>query len=789
MTINIKLKLDLSKIILLIACLILIFTGAVIAQDEDNKDRPFATVVNDEGGAVLLTGEMAYTNPFFTSGVASPIIILEDQAGFIDRNTAFLFPRESQTLGQITSDFYTSPFSYSLSLPIEPQGTLRDVDNNGEDNLGVMVFAIAYWTNTWGDPFLEIRDQSGGGWSTNGASTITSNNPDTPNEIIGGQFLIYAPNSLQGFPEGFGDDGLLFTEDDPIVDIPQGYSVVDLDSTPFTFNRAASQVVDLYESESSALVDFSNLSYSDAFDAMLDKLRREYAFTEEKNIDWDALSDEFRPRFVEAERNDDSNAYLNALREFLWRIPDGHVALSPFTPFAEQFQFDTAMGIGIAIRETTDGRALVTYLLEGAPAQQAGVELGAEITMINDTPITEFITNQQPWSQPFSTSHNLRLAQQRYATRFDGDTTSVNITYINPTERDPIAVELTPVNEVTSFYQSSSNNLDGFELPVEFEILDNGIGYVAIYSFSDNTVLSIQLWERMIRQFKNANVRGIILDLRQNGGGRGFLADQMSAYFFNDELVVGQRGYYNEELDDFFFDPANIQQLYLPPQDLRYNGDLAVLVGPSCASACERIAYNLTLEDRAEIVGYFPTAGLGGSVEDFRMPLGMTVRVTTGRSVNENGNVHIEGIGIAPTLTVPLDDMTLFSEGDPVLNYAEAVIMDTLPILDGGEIEIGETLTGTFIPNRRIQYTLELESTDTVDILLGNPVGDMATVLRFYDLDGNLIFSNEEQQTERGTNTFLPEISPNFDLTLVIEVATYNDSLEGQYFLRVVESE
>ena len=41
---------------------------------------PFAEILNDEGGPVSIIGEVEYTNPFFTAGVAEPIVILEDQA-------------------------------------------------------------------------------------------------------------------------------------------------------------------------------------------------------------------------------------------------------------------------------------------------------------------------------------------------------------------------------------------------------------------------------------------------------------------------------------------------------------------------------------------------------------------------------------------------------------------------------------------------------------------------------------------------------------------------------------
>jgi C-terminal processing protease CtpA/Prc len=684
---------------LILPVVLLTFLGVpiILTAQQPRTDFPDAPVINDDGGPALLTGEVEYTNPFFTAGVAQPIIILEDQAGFIDRNRYFTFPMESQTLGQITSDFFTSPFSYSLSLPIEPQGTLRDVSNTGEDNTGVMVFAVAYWTNTWGDPFLEVRDQSGGGWSTAYASTRVSSDPALEREVSGGKLLVYAPDAQQGFPSGFGDDGFLFTADDPIVRLPQGYTVVDLDTDPFTFDRSRHQVVDLIEPEGAALVDYSNLNFTDAFDSMVEKFRAEYAFTDYKGIDWDALHSEFRPRFVEADKNNNETGYLHALREFLWRIPDGHVNLTPLTPFISDFQFDVARGIGLGIRETDDGRVLVTYLLEDGPADQAGIQPGAEIVMLNGLPIDEAISAAEPWSQPFSTAHNLRLEQLRYAVRFNALTETVSISYQNPGDSTPTSTTLPAIGEGQSFNETApGRDFTGFELPVEYRLLESGHGYASIYSFMDNSLLTIQVWERMIQQMNDAGVPGLVVDMRFNGGGSGFLADQMAAYFLDsdeDYIVIGNRGFYSEELGDFYFDPRGEQRLYLPQDELRYHGQVAVLTGPQCASACERFVYNMSLDNRAAIVGHYPTAGLGGSVNDFRMPLDMTIRFTTGRSVDQDGNIHIEGTGIAPTVRVPVSQETLFSEDDPVLEYGIAYLEGeiTIPTDDdnGGVISVG----------------------------------------------------------------------------------------------------
>ena len=197
------------------------------------------------GGPQIIAGSVTYTNAFFTSGVAQPLVILEDQGGFVVRDRQFVIPVESQVLGQITSDFYTSPFSYSLTLPEEPNGTLHDVDHDGKEETGVMVFAVAYWTNTWGDPYLERRDLMGGAWSSAYASTRVSDNPEMYLEVFGGKYLVYAPDDQQQFPSDFGTDKKLFTDDDPVIDLPAGWSVIDMDQSPFEIDRSERPTIDL----------------------------------------------------------------------------------------------------------------------------------------------------------------------------------------------------------------------------------------------------------------------------------------------------------------------------------------------------------------------------------------------------------------------------------------------------------------------------------------------------------------------------------------------------------------
>lgn len=627
-------------------------------------------------GPKIVTGSLAYTNSFFTDGVAEPEVILEDETGFVNRNRKFVIPVQSQVIGEITSDFYKSPFTYSLSLPAEPNGTLNDVNHDGKKDTGVMIFAVAYWTNTWGDPYLEKRDQGGGGWSSAYASTKVSDNRDSYLEVYGGKYLVYAPDDKQQFPSGFGADKKLFTDDDPIMNIPAGWSVINMDAPTFTIDRSEKPSIDLLEPASSAMDDFSKLSYTDAYDKMVDKFKKQYAWTELKKIDWDAKAKEFRPRFEDALKNNDKHAYALALRDFLWSIPDTHVGFDQ-SLLQNDFSTDTAGGLGFAMRETDDGKIIANFILQGGPADKAGMKWGAEILSLDGKPTSDVVDAAIPWSSPFSNPINKRLQQLRYAIRFKMDKGQVEVKFQNPGGSEQTA-KLDVVNEVQSFnFSSFSAGQPPTALPVEFKVLPSGYGYIKINSFLDNDVLSIQVWERAIKYFNDNKVPGVILDMRNNGGGSGWLADQMAAYFFDKETVVGNVAYYNKGSGSFYMDPGDQTSMIPPPANLQYSGPVVVVVGPACASACEFFSYDMTINGRATVVGQYPTEGAGGSVEDFMMPENIQVQLTIGRAVDAQGNIHLEGKGVVPTVKVPVTADTLlkqFNGEDVVLEAAEKVV-------------------------------------------------------------------------------------------------------------------
>ncbi len=203
----------------------------------------------------------------------------------------------------------------------------EDVDQNGREDKGVQIFAVGYSPNQSGGPFSEGDDRSRG-WPTYLASVRTDS--ENQDEVTGGKLVVWAPDAHQEFPSGFGEDGLLFTDDDPVAALPAGYTVVDLDQEPFEIRPGTKAEFTLYEPTDVAIKDYSKLSYSEAFEKTFESVRKEYAFNgiEGKQPDWDQSDTPNSSHgWRRPKSSQDANAFYLALRDFTWAFKDGHVSL------------------------------------------------------------------------------------------------------------------------------------------------------------------------------------------------------------------------------------------------------------------------------------------------------------------------------------------------------------------------------------------------------------------------------------------------------------------------------
>ena len=619
-----------------------------------------------------LTGSFDYTNSIITDYYVEQEVALVDMYGFITRDLNWEIPVASQTLGYLNLDATAMHGDYTLQLPARPTATLADVDNNGQTNTGVQVFAVSYWPNLTGGPYSEGDDKSYG-WPTYLASVITDS--ENKDEVIGGKLVVWAPDASESFPSGYGADKKLFTADDPVAPIQAGWTVVDLDQTPFSFTKQPQPTLALYEPKDAAIKDFSTESYTKAFDDMFQFVKTNYAFNgiEGKQPDWDALYASIQPRVAAAETNKDASAFYFALLDFTYAFKDGHVGLSQPDVWNTAFTAATAGGYGFSIRELDDGRFINIYLTDNGPAAQAGMQVGAQITEFNGKPISEAVAAVKPWTLPASLESSIRYQQARYLLRAVPDT-QATVTFVNP-GGTPQTVTLTAIAERDSFTRTSvyyGVDTTQWLLPVDFKVLDSGVGYIGIRSNYDDLNLIIKLFERALKTFETAQVPGIIIDMRYNSGGANL---GLAGFLTNQEIPMGQLEYFSETTGKF--EPEGIPDRVLPNIEQYSFDKVVVLVGPACYSACELEAYGFSKVPGAEVVGMFPSGGTEAEVGrgQIDLPEGYSMQIPTGRFVNADGSIFLEGTGVQPTLRVPITEENVMSTEDVVLQFGERAVL------------------------------------------------------------------------------------------------------------------
>ena len=153
---------------------------------------------------------------------------------------------------------------------------------------------------------------------------------------------------------------------------------------------------------------------------------------------------------------------------------------------------------------------------------------------------------------------------------------------------------------------------------------DDGIGYIYLESFTDKAGLQVR---QAVQELKKESPKGLILDLRGNGGGLLMEAVKIVSYFSDTkDTIVSTRGR-GGEIQDVYRKAAKTLAADLP---------LAVLVDGSSASASEIVAGALQDLDRGVILG---EKSFGkGLVQQIRpLPFGAQMKITVAKYYTPSG--------------------------------------------------------------------------------------------------------------------------------------------------------
>ncbi len=175
---------------------------------------------------------------------------------------------------------------------------------------------------------------------------------------------------------------------------------------------------------------------------------------------------------------------------------------------------------------------------------------------------------------------------------------------------------------------------------VRFRMEGNDIGYIRLSSFNEQTEAALRRAMQQLRQQAGANLRGLVLDLRNNPGGLLDQAVQVSDDFLDQGEIVSTRARRQEDAQRWNARSGDIAQ-GLP---------IVVLINAGSASASEIVAGALQDHRRAVVMGV-KSFGKGSVQTVMPIPGNGAMRLTTARYYTPSGR-SIQATGIEPDIEV-----------------------------------------------------------------------------------------------------------------------------------------
>ena len=313
-------------------------------------------------------------------------------------------------------------------------------------------------------------------------------------------------------------------------------------------------------------------------------------------------------------------------------------SLDPYSTYLseedfEEMDIDTKGfygGLGLEVTLDDNGFVRIVSPIDDTPGSRAGLISGDYITGIDGEDV-------------YGMSLDEAVDRMRgYAN------TSIILTIYRDGDDAPFDVEI--VREIIQI------------TPVKFELLEDNIGYIRISSFNDIADKKIVSAVKEINRKSDNNIKGFIIDIRNNPGGLLDQAIKVTDLFLDKGEIVSTKTR----------DQSRKQRFFAKKGDITNGAEIIIITNGGSASASEIFAGALGDNKRATIIG---TKTYGkGSVQSI-IPLGSgdgAIRLTTGKYYTPN-DTSIDKVGIMPIYIIE-NQITEVDSEDLQLIYAKKLI-------------------------------------------------------------------------------------------------------------------
>ena len=376
-------------------------------------------------------------------------------------------------------------------------------------------------------------------------------------------------------------------------------------------------------------------------------------------LDWDAA---YREALNEAIAAPDTLTYYKGLTRFVARLHDGHSNV--YLPDALKSEVGRP-----GIRTRLIGDKVVVASVSDAQLQAAGVRVGDEVLTVDGVPVREYAErNVRPYVSA--------------STPQDSDVRVYRYELLMGNEAVPVKLQLVDANGKR--YDVSAPRSGYRTLPVKdeplFRMRDDGVAVLRTTQFEDDAAL--KAFEAGFDQLSHA--RGLVLDLRGNGGGSTENGTRILAHLSRKSLPAVHVMY----VESIPFQQTGSTEPSLSWRNItdddsgeapkaQYDGPVVMLIDARTFSAAEDTASLFQRMHRGMLIG-MPTGGSTGQPLMLALPGGGTARICVKRDMAPDGSTFV-GKGIQPDLRLDVTQDDMRAQRDVVLERAVSELLKTSP--------------------------------------------------------------------------------------------------------------
>ena len=406
------------------------------------------------------------------------------------------------------------------------------------------------------------------------------------------------------------------------------------------------------------------------------QMKEHYIMTEHKGIDWDALYDEYLPKFEKVNKNHSAADNAIVWQEFCQEFYDGHVS---FTPDADDDVIKKANkkafgnDYGLSIMRLSSGEFVAVNVEAGSTVSNAGIHNGTVILEWDGKKPLEYYDEITIMAHSQPDEENRQFYLPVYVAGLGGDT--VTIKFLSDSGEENIV---------------SANKMGAYISRLEdtIEILDQGVkaGNLSFTMEGEKTAL-LRITQMMydsdsytgtdysamkeelrvkIMELREQGVSNIIIDLRNNSGGSPHMIMGIASLFAPEgKHTYASVGKFDEKSVSYMTDKTTGK--YVTDGDLSYNGEnlwadgqILLLVNAECISAGDHLIYAMSEFENVLVMGFTKSNGSGQAVNSIILESGY-LSYSSIPTLDGEGNILIDS-GTDHVTGVPLDIKVPFNE-------------------------------------------------------------------------------------------------------------------------------